>query len=137
MVNSAILALILTIILTPEIAILSPVVTDVAMVVFWAFTGMYLILTLFSIVYACVKLNQPGISREVRKLVLIRHVVTMVTFVLVNSYVIFGCMICLLPKYRTINTPEMNSATISGMKIIYQGQGLVLPITRITEPFFY
>ena len=71
----------------------------------------------FSIIYACVKLSKPGISSEVRKLVLVRHIITMLTFFLVNFYKYFGASIALMPRYAG-HIPEIDNTFVRVMKVI-------------------
>ena len=50
----------------------------------------FLIAAIFSIVYTCIRLNKPGVSREVRQLILRRHVVYVIIYLLVNVYYVIG-----------------------------------------------
>ena len=108
------------------------VVLDIGMVLLWANNIIYISMVIFSIVYACIKLNQPGISYEIRKLVLMRHVTTMLGFLIVNSYILVGASIALFPAYRSpLKTPEISSPIVSVGKILFQMQGFLLPILRL------
>ena len=58
---------------------------------FAKWVGVLLILALWillfgSIIYGLVKLCQPGISREVRNMIMTRHVVTILFFTISNLY---------------------------------------------------
>ena len=52
----------------------------VIVVIFWA-------ISVLSIIYAIIKLCRPGISQELRILVVKRHIVTVITFVISNLYI--------------------------------------------------
>ena len=56
---------------------------------------LYFIVAFASIVYAIMKLCQPGISKESQKLVLVRHVLCIIGFIIAQLYVFisFGYMI--------------------------------------------
>ena len=96
----------------------------------------YLGVIVYSTIFACFKLSEPGISSEVRRLVLLRHVMTMLTYILVNLYPLAGFCIATMPRWNQ-DIPEFNGLFWRILKILGQGQGLILPIQRISEPYFY
>jgi hypothetical protein len=51
-----------------------------------ALIGFYPIAALVSIVYGIIRLSSPGISKESRKFVLVRHVLTIIGFIFAEFY---------------------------------------------------
>ena len=80
-------------------------------------TIFYIGILIYSVIYACIKLNEPGISNEVRKLVLLRHVMTMLTFLIVNLYKIVGACIAFMPRYAG-EIPEIDNTYVRIAKIL-------------------
>ena len=63
-------------------------------------TIFYLGIIVYSTVFACKKLSEPGISSEVRRLVLLRHVMTNLTWVFVNLYPMIGFCVATMPRWH-------------------------------------
>ena len=110
----------------------------------WVGTGTVLLLWLLSIgsiVYGLVKLCQPGISREVRNVIMARHVVTILFFVIGNLYLQAGTVVLFMSTTGSSSgqkvVPDNDSTWVRVLKIIYGLQGLFLPLTRLSEPFFF
>ena len=94
----------------------------------------YIITALISIFYSWVKLRSPGISQEVRKLVFIRHVTTILLFSFGYTYFFISAFI-----YRFYD-PDLEKDVkwpfLNVTKVIFALQGLYLPLMRFAEPAF-
>ena len=94
----------------------------------------YIITALTSIVYSWVKLRSPAISQEVRKLIFIRHVMTILLFSFGYTYFFVSAFI-----YRFYD-PDLEKnikcSILNVMKIIFALQGLYLPLIRLAESAF-
>ena len=55
----------------------------------------YLVVSIASVIYALLKLCKPGISKESRKLVLLRHIFSIVGFIIAQFYLLF-CLSAML-----------------------------------------
>ena len=93
------------------------------------------VLSITSIVYGALKLCRAGISQEVRQIVMARHVMSIVFFLIAQMYLQVSCFYVLSNNNAEI--PEIDNFTIDFLKIIYGCSGLILPLTRLAEPFFY
>ena len=93
----------------------------------WITIIFYFGILIYSIIYACIKLNEPGISNEVRKLVLLRHVMTMLTFMIVNLYKIVGACIAFMPRFDG-ELPEIDNVYVRIAKILRNCEGFILPL---------
>jgi len=86
-----------------------------------------------SISYAGYHLSRPGISREVRGLILKRHVAYIVLFIIVNLYWAQLAIIFVKKDLEALKTDnwfrKMN-------KLTYFSQGIFMPILRLNEPLF-
>ena len=85
----------------------------------WLVFAIYIMVVAISIVYACIKLSEPGISNEVRRLVLSRHIITMVTFVFLNIYSMVGMCIALMPRWHG-SVPQIDGPGWRIMKVMLQ-----------------
>ena len=66
---------------------------------FWVFIVGYsfaFIFAIYSSIYAYHKLGQPGISVEVRSLVLSRHIIAIILYTICNSYVIATAIVVVM-----------------------------------------
>ena len=104
---------------------------------FGSMGAMFFVTAPLSMIYACVKLNQPGISGEARTLVLKRHIYTILFFALANSYLFLGITVPILCEINDVYYVQENSWFLYILKLIYQSQGLFLPFLRVSEPYFY
>lgn len=93
----------------------------------------YLVVSIYSIVYACRKLNKPGISKESYKLVLKRHIILIVVFFFSQVY----CFISLANLYIPKITVSDTSGAIKFFKLLFVSQGIYVPLIRLGEPFFF
>lgn len=92
----------------------------------------YIITALISIFYSWVKLRSPGISQEVRKLVFIRHVMTIFIFFFGYTYFFVSAFI-----YSFVNPDiekDVEWAILNVAKIIFSLQGIYLPLIQWAEP---
>ena len=74
--------------------------------IIWIQELLFVCLAVASIIYAFVKLGRPGISREVRSLVLKRHVFTITVFTVANLYFYFGFWIVFRPNMNWSETTQ-------------------------------
>jgi hypothetical protein len=97
-----------------------------------------LLISIVSIIYALVKLCRPGISKESRKLVLIRHILSIIFFNISNLYIIIILLTWIFSEYiKKNNWNVVDNKWIGVSKIIFASQGIYLPILRLVEPFFF
>ena len=96
----------------------------------------YIIISVFSVVYTCQKLSGPGISKEVRTLILKRHILTIVVYLVSNLYSII--FVVMMAKDDWANhTYQLDYWYVNMLKLIYGCQGFFIPISRLSEPYFY
>ena len=103
----------------------------------------YLVTFLYSVVYTCRKLSQPGISEEVRYLILKRHILQEVAFLVCMIYV-FSCEWIILFQQWDKDSDDIVSPYESWdnwfsrlLKVLFRMQGYFIPLTRLSEPFFF
>ena len=94
------------------------------------------LISVISITYGSFKLCKPNISQKMSRLILARHIVTITFLMLVNMYIILGVAYYTITKTDP-KTVDLNSTTILILQVIFGGQGLLLPLTRVFEPYFY
>ena len=99
-------------------------------------TVTYLAIFVYSIVFTCKSLSGPGMSKEARSLVLKRHIITNVAYLICNLYFI-------LNSYMLAKDME-NSMLMSSydwywkvLKFLFFAQSVIIPLLRLSEPFFY
>jgi hypothetical protein len=86
-----------------------------------------------SSIFAYKFFSRPGMSREVKSLVLKRHISCIVFFFVMNQYVMISCVQNLaFPKFDVNNTYWWTC----GLKIMFYMQGYFMPFIRCTEPAF-
>ena len=91
----------------------------------------FMIMGLFSSFWACSKLSKPGISREVRMLVLKRHVSYIICYFLCNLYL-------MMQGIQKLNESSTRGKWwINASEIAYFSQGLIIPAIRSVEPYFF
>ena len=117
-VVSVLVAMILTGLLLPRVQALDAWEQYLAAAVVWTFFIFYFGIVLISTIFACVKLNGPGISSEVRRLVLVRHIMTMLTYMVVNLYATIGFCISTLPRWHG-NIPNIDGPVWRILKVIW------------------
>lgn len=95
----------------------------------------YMIIAIVSVFYAAKKLCRPGISKESQKLVLIRHVVSIIGFLIAQLYILTLFIFMLAKVFNKSYT--YNSRYVKITKVLFVAQGFYLPLLRIFEPFFF
>lgn len=91
-----------------------------------------------SIAYTCKKLSGPGMSKEVRNLVLKRHILTTVLYLISNSYLFATFFILALPSWDSNdNDRTLDTWWTRTLKILFVCQGFFIPLVRLSEPYFY
>ena len=94
-----------------------------------------MIMGLFSSFWACGKLTKPGVSREVRMLVLKRHISYIGAYFFCNIYLIIQAA----QTYNFRNGTDVLEGTwwINVSEILYFLQGVIIPALRVVEPYFF
>ena len=94
----------------------------------------YFLINIMSVLYALKKICKPGISKETQKLVLVRHVVSIFSFMVSQLYII-GCIVyAMIPNW--VVTSNVHTAVYT-LNLLFISQGIYLPILRLSEPFFF
>ena len=91
-----------------------------------------------SVVYTWKKLSGPGFSKEARGMILRRHIVTSLVYILTNFYLFISAYIMTFysqDEYETFK--PINTWWIKTLKIIFACQGFAIPLMRLAEPYFY
>jgi hypothetical protein len=97
-----------------------------------------LLVSIYSVIYALWKLCKPGISKESRRLVLIRHILSIVFFNISQAYLIITLITWIfLHELQAAGFNVYNNKWIGISKILFASQGIYLPILRLVEPFFF
>jgi hypothetical protein len=89
---------------------------------------LYPVIAFASIIYGLIKLNKPGISRESRKLVLVRHILTIVGFIFAEAYPVYFLLTYLM------DWPQGSFVFITA--IFFATEGIYMTLFRIAEPYF-
>ena len=91
-----------------------------------------------SVVFATVKMCMPGVSKEAAVIVWKRHVLSTVVFIATNLYTWLNILYMFNPEYRaSYGDLNIKDKYVLVLKVIYACQGFVVPLTRITEPYFF
>ena len=99
----------------------------------WATNIIFLVTGVGSSIFAFSFLNKPGISREIRSLVLKRHISSIVFFFVADQYVILSClMVVMYPSFSAQNDYWWTKT----LKVIFYTQGYFMPFIRCQEPAF-
>jgi hypothetical protein len=98
-----------------------------------------LIMSTGSIIFSVIKLCKPGISQETRRIVIMRHITTILIFVLTNAYTTVSLFIVLQKGYidGTITYNGRDEPWVFVLKFLFATQGFWNAVNRMTEPFFY
>ena len=75
-------------------------------------------------------------SRQVRSLVLKRHVATMLVYLICNLYAFTSFLLPIVPSWK-ITGDIYSGWLLSTMKILFAAQGWFIPLMRLSEPYFY
>ena len=99
---------------------------------------MYLVVAIFSIVFAAIKMCSPSVSKEAAKIIWKRHVLSAVAFIATNAYTWFNILYMLNHDYRNSNGAiDIHDTYVLVFKLMFCFQGIFVPITRIVEPYFF
>ena len=90
---------------------------------------------IFSIIFTCKKLSGPGMSKEVRGLLLKRYILAAFLYCIANIY-LFAAVAMQL-KYWEDDIWEKNGWGWNILKLIFSLQGFYIPLSRFSEPYFY
>lgn len=91
-----------------------------------------------SIIFGIVKLCRPNISAQVRHKIMVRHVTAIAFFFIFDLYLQVGSFIVFNPDNWDGSYPAYQDAEWAWvLKIICASQGIFLPFTRLSEPYFY
>ena len=97
---------------------------------------LFFLVFVVSVVYTCKKLSGPGMSKEVRNLVLKRHILTTVLYIVCNCYLFATFFILAMPAW-TSSEKELDTWYTRALKLIFVSQGFFIPLARLSEPYFY
>ena len=98
--------------------------------------SIFIIAFLVSTIYTCGKLRGPGMSKQVRGLVLNRHVATMIVYAVCNIYIYIVPFCMVIPDWRQYLMTS-NQWYIKMFKILFAAQGFLIPMMRLSEPYFF
>ena len=104
-----------------------------------AMTFAFLFSFITSVVYTCKKLSGPSFNKEMRRLVLKRHIFTSLAYLFTNTFLwlsFFGL------AFLSEDSAESSDGVLDtwwtrAFKIIFAAQGIAIPLLRIAEPFFF
>ena len=99
-----------------------------------------ILIGIFSIIFALIKLCKPGISQELRHIVVKRHIVTVKIFILSNMYLTLGMIFVSYDgssKWEHFENNTYNFYFIEFLRVIFFSQGILNALVRLSEPFFY
>ena len=94
----------------------------------------YFFIAIFSIFYAFKKVCKPGVSKETQKLVLVRHIISIICFMIAQAYLISSIIYVAIPSWKV---KEEGIKIVYTLKILFISQGIYMPILRASEPFFF
>lgn len=80
----------------------------------------YVLSAVISILYAVKKLCRAKISLEVQRLVLVRHVLSIVFFSIAQFYMLAGILYLTLPYYRQDTTLNVQNFWINVSKVAFE-----------------
>ena len=91
---------------------------------------------LISITYSCIRMNKEGVSKELRMLLLKRHIIYIVFWAFLNQYYFINNIIMITGRdYKY--TDSVADYYIDFTKILCVSQGIVLPMIRLFELYFW
>ena len=128
--------------LIPSILFLNRGEHGIFEVVTWitvTFMCLFLFCFLLSVIYTCRKLNGPGMSKQVRQLVMKRHIITLVAYIIAYYYLISFQIIFAFADDE--KRQEMFTGShfwlYKVLKLITACNGFYIPILRFSEPAFF
>ena len=116
----------------------SEIVFKIGIWMFTVITTFYVVIFFFSAVYAWMKLGGPGMNKEVRLLVMKRHIITGLFFTFSNTYLVWTNIWTVLggEYIAKMNTTDP-TVFMMIFKLIWACQGFFLPLGRVFEPYFF
>ena len=111
-----------------------------AQIVIWlnlAVIASYFLVAIVSVLYALLKLCRPGISKEGQKIVLVRHVLSIFVFIIAQFYVFICFVVKSSPNLETKDYSGNIKPFIAIFKVLFESQGIYVPLIRLSEPFFF
>ena len=90
-----------------------------------------------SIIYGLCKLCKPSISQKARQQIMKRHIVTIVFFLMTNLYLQLGVYVAYNPLIKNPDLEKWQNVGTYSLKLLYAFQGFIMPVTRLSEPYFY
>jgi len=74
-------------------------------------------------------------SKQIRQLVLKRHILTIAVYIVSNMYTFMGLFVKLNPEHRAYY--HIENWYVKILKLIFAAQGFFNPVLRLWEPYFY
>ena len=103
-----------------------------------AYVCIYFIVFCISVLYTWTKLRGPSFSKEVRNLVLKRHIITSLTYLLFNMYLFFTMYALVFYNLEDLYVQSDDARWwVLTFKLMFAAQGFVIPFLRLSEPYFY
>ena len=99
----------------------------------------YVIAFVVSLIYTCIHLSKPGISKESGQLILKRHVMVALVYFVSNLYILGTGIMQVMPAYFN----KWNGQSLTNdwwavvLKIMFGSQGFTIPLLRLNEPYFF
>lgn len=90
-----------------------------------------------SLIYAVQMLSKDGVSSETKDSVMRRHFANVFSFLILNLYIAFGLFITWNPFLTESDTIYFNGPFTDVLKYMAACGGLITPVIRATEPFFF
>ena len=104
----------------------------------FTYKSVFILIFICSVIYICRKLSGPGFSKEVRNLVLKRHIMTTVLWLITNTYTFINVSFILTRDMKDIMMYKGNNSWWAcTLKIMFASQGFAIPLMRLSEPYFY
>ena len=107
-------------------------------VIWFTYIVSLLLAFICSVIYTWRKLSGPGFSKEARGMILRRHIITSLVYILTNFYLFIGAYILTFWSEDELHSfKSINTWWIKTLKIIFASQGFAIPLMRLGEPYFY
>ena len=100
----------------------------------FAVVAVYLTIFIYSIFFTWKSLSGPGMSKEARSLVLKRHIITNLAYFICNQYFILNSIMMLLDMEGSMHSYAWYWKIL---KVLFFAQSFIIPLLRLSEPFFY
>lgn len=96
----------------------------------------FVVFAIGSSVYAIQKLRQPGVSKEVRFLIVRRHVIFIAFYLLSNVFFVMS-NIHIIVIHHNKDANVSDNWVVEFFCLLFFGSGILMPIMRLAEPYFY